>query len=79
MSTPTTTLHLLTRDGAITATFTPLLTAEQYDSLVKLTATLCTVLPRIGCDYPRDDQGALLTSAMDEDRPPAPPPPSSGD
>jgi hypothetical protein len=29
----TTTLHLLTRDGAITATFTPPLTADQYDRL----------------------------------------------
>jgi hypothetical protein len=34
MSTQTTTLHLLTRDGAITATFTPLLTSEQYDRLL---------------------------------------------
>lgn len=33
MSTPTTTLHLLTRDGAITATFTPPLTPDQYDRL----------------------------------------------
>ena len=35
MSTPTTTLHLLTREGAITATFTPLLTPGQYDRLLK--------------------------------------------
>ena len=35
MSTPTTTLHLLTRDGAITATFTPGLTSEQYDRLLQ--------------------------------------------
>jgi hypothetical protein len=35
MSTSTTTLHLLTREGAITATFTPLLTPEQYDHLLQ--------------------------------------------
>src|SRR5207244_3145318 len=28
------------------------LTPQQYDSLIKLTATLCTVLPKINCDYP---------------------------
>jgi len=35
MSTPTTTLHLLTRDGALTVTFTPLLSSEQYDRLLQ--------------------------------------------
>ena len=35
MSTPTTTLNLLTRDGAITATFSPGLTSEQYDRLLQ--------------------------------------------
>jgi len=35
MSMPTTTLHLLTRDGAITATFTPGLTSDQYDRLLQ--------------------------------------------
>lgn len=59
MSTPTTTLHLLTRDGAITATFTPLLTAEQYDRLLqeieagdtreKLTMLLTTLAQGWGC------------------------------
>jgi len=43
------------------------LTAEQYDSLVKLTATLCMVLPRIRCDYPRGPDGELLTSKLSED------------
>lgn len=43
------------------------LTPEQYDSLVKLTATLCTVLPRIRCDYPRGPDGELLTSTLSED------------
>jgi N-acetyl-anhydromuramyl-L-alanine amidase AmpD len=40
------------------------LTREQYDSLVKLTAALCTALPRIRCDYPRDSQGKLMTGAL---------------
>ena len=32
-------------------------TPQQYDSLIKLTAALCTVLPSITCDYPRDERG----------------------
>ncbi|MCA9230589.1 MAG: N-acetylmuramoyl-L-alanine amidase [Planctomycetales bacterium] len=35
-------------------------TPEQYDSLIKLTATLCRVFPKIKCDYPRDAQGILI-------------------
>jgi hypothetical protein len=60
MSTPTTMLHLLTRDGAITATFTPSLTPEQYDCLLqeintgdtrqKLTELLSTLARTWGCD-----------------------------
>ncbi len=37
------------------------LTPQQYASLTKLTATLCTVFPKIRCDYPKDPQGKLLT------------------
>src|SRR5690606_13003117 len=33
------------------------LTPEQYDSLIRLTATLCAVFPEIACDYPRDESG----------------------
>ncbi len=40
------------------------LTPEQYDSLIKLTATLCSALPAIRCDYPRDANGALLTTKL---------------
>jgi N-acetylmuramoyl-L-alanine amidase len=40
------------------------LTPEQYDSLIRLTAALCTVLPRIACDYPRDDQGQLIRTTL---------------
>ncbi|MBC7771493.1 MAG: N-acetylmuramoyl-L-alanine amidase [Pyrinomonadaceae bacterium] len=40
------------------------LTPQQYDSLIKLTASLCTVLPNIRCDYPRDQQGQLITDKL---------------
>lgn len=43
------------------------LTPEQYDSLTKLTATLCTVFPKIKCEYPRDQAGALLTQTLPND------------
>jgi N-acetyl-anhydromuramyl-L-alanine amidase AmpD len=35
-------------------------TPEQYRALIKLTATLCTVFPKIRCDYPRDSQGHVV-------------------
>lgn len=35
-------------------------TPEQYDALIKLTATLCRVFPRISCDYPKDSAGHLI-------------------
>jgi N-acetylmuramoyl-L-alanine amidase len=42
------------------------LTPQQYDSLAKLTATLCTALPRIRCDYPRSADGTLITGTLPE-------------
>lgn len=36
------------------------LTPQQYDSLIKLTATLCTVFPKLGCDYPRGADGKVI-------------------
>ena len=42
------------------------LTEAQYDSLIKLTATLCQVLPRIEPDYPRDAEGRLRTTVLTE-------------
>jgi N-acetylmuramoyl-L-alanine amidase len=44
------------------------LTPQQYDSLIKLTATLCTVFPKITCDYPRDADGRLVTSRLPDER-----------
>lgn len=43
-------------------------TPQQYEALVRLTATLCTVFPKIRCDYPRDEQGQLLTRQLPDDR-----------
>jgi N-acetyl-anhydromuramyl-L-alanine amidase AmpD len=39
-------------------------TAEQYRALARLTAALCTVLPKIRCEYPRDAAGRLLAGKM---------------
>jgi N-acetylmuramoyl-L-alanine amidase len=43
------------------------LTPQQYDSLIKLTATLCKVFPKIRCDYPKDDAGKLIPKALPND------------
>jgi N-acetyl-anhydromuramyl-L-alanine amidase AmpD len=43
------------------------LTPEQYESLIKLTATLCTVLPRIRCEYPRDGSGDVVREKLPDD------------
>ena len=42
------------------------LTPEQYAALIKLTATLCTVFPKIKCDYPRDSSGRLVTHKLED-------------
>jgi hypothetical protein len=42
------------------------LTPEQYDALIKLTATLCKVFPKITCDYPRDESGRLVRDKLPE-------------
>jgi N-acetylmuramoyl-L-alanine amidase len=39
-------------------------TKEQYRALAKLTAALCTVFPRLACDYPRDADGKLITHKL---------------
>lgn len=45
----------------------PDFTPEQYDALIKLTAALCTVLPGIDCDHPRDERGRPLTRVLTDD------------
>jgi N-acetylmuramoyl-L-alanine amidase len=42
-------------------------TPEQYRALTRLTAALCTVLPKIRCDYPRDASGKLITRKLPDD------------
>ena len=39
-------------------------TPEQYNALVKLTATLCKIFPKIKCQYPTNDSGELITSKL---------------
>jgi N-acetylmuramoyl-L-alanine amidase len=43
------------------------LTPEQYEALIKLTATLCKVFPKIQCDYPKDNAGRLIPQKLPED------------
>ena len=42
-------------------------TPEQYRALVRLTAALCRVFPKIKCDYPRDSSGRLVTVKLPDD------------
>ena len=43
-------------------------TPQQYDSLIKLTATLCRVFPQLRCDYPRDERGQLVREKLPDER-----------
>ena len=43
------------------------LTDAQYDSLIKLVATVCQVLPNINCDYPRDEEGHLINHVIPQE------------
>jgi N-acetylmuramoyl-L-alanine amidase len=43
-------------------------TPEQYEALARLTATLCSLFPKIRCDYPRDAAGALVTHKLTPDQ-----------
>ncbi len=39
-------------------------TDRQYESLIRLTATLCKIFPKIRCDYPRDAAGMLVRAKL---------------
>jgi N-acetyl-anhydromuramyl-L-alanine amidase AmpD len=39
-------------------------TPQQYQALIKLTATLCKALPKIKCDYPKDAAGNLIPKKL---------------
>ena len=41
-------------------------TPEQYASLIKLTATLCTIFPKITCDAPRDSDGRVINHVLSD-------------
>jgi hypothetical protein len=41
-------------------------TPQQYESLIKLTATLCRIFPKLKCDYPRDADGTLIPRKLDD-------------
>jgi N-acetyl-anhydromuramyl-L-alanine amidase AmpD len=43
-------------------------TPQQYHALIKLTATLCRIFPKIRCDYPRDEEGALIPHALTDEQ-----------
>lgn len=43
-------------------------TPEQYAALIRLTATLCKVFPRLRCDYPRDGSGKLIPVKLPDER-----------
>jgi N-acetyl-anhydromuramyl-L-alanine amidase AmpD len=43
-------------------------TPEQYQALSKLTATLCTVFPKIKCDYPKDSAGKLVPEKLPDEQ-----------
>ena len=41
-------------------------TPQQYAALIKLTATLCTVFPKITCDVPRDASGKVIDHVLSD-------------
>jgi N-acetyl-anhydromuramyl-L-alanine amidase AmpD len=43
-------------------------TPEQYETLIKLTATLCKIFPNIPCEYPRDASGKLIREKLSDSR-----------
>jgi len=44
------------------------LTPQQYDALIKLTATLTKIFPKINNDYPRDDEGRLIQGILTDEQ-----------
>ncbi|QEH33116.1 N-acetyl-anhydromuranmyl-L-alanine amidase [Aquisphaera giovannonii] len=44
------------------------LTERQYQALIRLTATLCTLFPGIRCDYPKDASGKLIPVKIPNDQ-----------
>jgi hypothetical protein len=42
-------------------------TPQQYAALIKLTATLCKVFPKLACRYPKDASDRLATQKLPDD------------
>ena len=42
-------------------------TPEQYAALIKLTAALCKIFPKIKCQYPTNESGQVITSKLPDD------------
>ncbi len=43
-------------------------TPQQYEALIRLTATLCKIFPKIKCDYPHDADGKLIPQKLPDDQ-----------
>jgi N-acetyl-anhydromuramyl-L-alanine amidase AmpD len=43
-------------------------TPQQYEALIKLTATLCKVFPKLKCQYPTDQNGALIPHKLSDEQ-----------
>ena len=43
-------------------------TEQQYQALAKLTATLCSIFPKMKCDYPRDAEGKLVPKKLEDEK-----------
>jgi len=43
------------------------LTPQQYQALIRLTATLCAIFPAIACDAPRDGNGKVIDHKLPDD------------
>lgn len=43
------------------------LTPQQYEALIRLTAALCRIFPKIDCDFPRGADGRLLAAKLPDE------------
>jgi N-acetylmuramoyl-L-alanine amidase len=43
-------------------------TSQQYAALIKLTAAICNIFPKVQCRYPVDDQGRLIPHKLPDDQ-----------
>jgi N-acetylmuramoyl-L-alanine amidase len=43
-------------------------TPQQYEALIKLTATLCTIFPKIDCHFPEDEKGKVVPEKLSDER-----------